>query len=149
MWATPDRQAVGVTAGCDGPTKDEIIEALTLGKSLARDSNGVPRIRDVQPTQDPGDLTVAAPAVDAAGERWLHVEAFVDGDVDMEVGFGDVFTADHDAEIEQCVEFVRSLPGVTRAFRQDPEQILIVGTRDALRIRDSLIVWFGERAARR
>ena len=30
------------------------------------------------------------------------------------------------------------------AFRQDPEQILVIGTRDARRVRDSLVTWFAE-----
>jgi len=141
-----DRQAVAVTGSGEQPTTDEIVDALTRGKAIDWDSEGGVRIRDVQPADDPGDLTTAEPAVDAAGWEWLYVEAFADDKFDMEVGFSDPFVADHDTEMEQCVEFVRSLPGVSRAFRQDPEQILIVGTRDARRIRDSLVVWFAERA---
>jgi hypothetical protein len=121
---------------------DEILAALTRGDVIDSTSDGV-RIRPATPTPDPGDSTIADPEVDADGYPWLYVET-VESEFDLEVGFSDPFVADHDADIERSVEFIRSLPGVASAFRQDPEQILVIGTRDARRVRDSLVTWFAE-----
>jgi hypothetical protein len=121
---------------------DEILAALPRGDVIESSSHGV-RIRPATPTSDPGDMTIAEPAVDADGYPWLYVET-VETESDLEVGFSDPFVADHDADIERSVEFIRSLPGVASAFRQDPEQILVIGTRDARLVRDSLIAWFAQ-----
>lgn len=104
-------------------------------------------VRDPRPTPDPGDETIAEPAVDASGEPWLYVEHPDDPDFefDLDVSYSDEFTHDHDADIDDSVAFLRSLPGVTTAFRQDPEQILVAGTRDARRVRDCLIEWWAAR----
>jgi hypothetical protein len=125
------------------PTVDELIAALQSGKAVDYGPNG-PRIRDPQPTADPGDATSAEPAVDASGDPWLYVERWP-FDFDLEVGYSDEMCAFHDAEIEESIMFLRSLPGVETAVRGDPEQIFILGTRDARRIRDSLIAWWSDR----
>ena len=123
---------------------EEIVAAVSRG-DVIESGDGV-RIRPARPTPDPGDSTIADPAVDGDGYAWLFVET-VETEFDLHVGFSDPFVADHDAQIERSVEFIRSLPGVTSAFRQDPEEILVAGTRDARRVRDILIVWFAEQGA--
>jgi hypothetical protein len=139
-------QSACVTSQDEQPTVADIASAVRDGKVIEFTSDGV-RVRDPRPTPDPGDKTAAEPVLDASGEPWLYVEHPDDPDFefDLEVGYGDHFTHDHDADIEESVAFIRSLPGVTSAFRQDPEEIFVVGTRDALRVRDSLVEWWALR----
>ena len=54
---------------------------------------------------------------------------------DLDVSFSDDFTYEHDAEIEEAVLFLRTLQGVESAERQDPEQILVIGTRWARQLK--------------
>jgi hypothetical protein len=136
-------EAVSVSSSSERPSAFELVEALKAGKVLESTPGGM-SIRDLKPTPDPGDTTVAEPALDESGYPWLHVEALSDAEDDLRIGFSDPFVADHDSDIDRCVEFVLSLPGVDSAFRQDPEEIFVVGTRDARRIQDSLVTWFGE-----
>jgi hypothetical protein len=124
-------------------TVDEIMEALMSGKAVDYTGEGA-RIRTPRSSSDPGDTTTAEPAVDPSGEPWLYVELSL-GECDLEVGYSDAMCAFHGTEIEESVEFLRSLPGVSSASRGDPEQVLIVGTRDARRIRDSLVAWWSDR----
>jgi hypothetical protein len=125
------------------PSMDEIVTALESGKVLRGIADGV-QMRLPQPASDPGDATLAEPAVDESGEPWMYIEHVNDPDFefDLEVGFSDAFARDHDEEIERAVSFLRSVPGVESAFREDPEQIVIIGTRDARRIRDILLGWW-------
>jgi hypothetical protein len=135
-----------VSPSADEPSIDELIAALEAGKAVESAPGRGVRIESSHAAPDPGDLTIAEPLIGADGEPWLFVE-YVDDEgfgFDLEVGFGSEFTYTHDDAIEQAVEFLRSLPGVTSAFRQDPEQILINGTRDALRIRESLRSYFAK-----
>lgn len=100
-------------------------------------------VRDGRAAPDPGDGSVADPALDADGEPWLFVEQVheeLDG-IDLHVGFSDRFTYDHGADLDDAVALLRGLPGVTSAERQDPEEVLVVGTRDAVRLRDALVLW--------
>ncbi len=138
----PTGHSVRVPSRDEQPPIDDIVAALRRGASIDATSDGL-RIREARPTPDPGDTTIAEPAIAADGYPWLYVET-VETDFDLHVGFSDPFVADHDTEIERSVEFIRSLPGVASAFRQDPEEILILGTRDALRVRNSLVTWFAE-----
>ena len=130
----------------DESSFDEILRGLEDGKLIEASADGA-RVADSEGTTDPGDLTQAEPAVDASGEPWLYVEWVSDDgfDYDLEVGFSDEFAHQHDTEIDDAVGFLRTLPGVRSALRQDPEQILVVGTRDALRVRDALVGWWAKR----
>jgi hypothetical protein len=129
-----------------GNERDAILGALESGASVQRTPDGV-KISEPNHLPDPGDRTVAQPALDANGEPWLFVEALDDPDFefDLEVGYSDVFAHEHDRAIDESLEFLRSLPDVRSAFRQDPEEILVLGTRDAQRIQDELLVWWSER----
>jgi hypothetical protein len=135
------RHSEGVASN-DHPSADDITAALQSGQIIESTPEGV-RIRAPLPSPGPGDETIAGPAVDDSGDPWLYVEVPEIGfEFDLEVGFSDPFVADHDDEIERSVEFLMTLPGVRAAVRQDPEQIFVLGTRDARRIRDALIVFF-------
>ena len=136
------------SAGEEGHASfEEILNALVDGKLIETTSDDGIRIEEAVAPPDPGDGTIADPVVDDSGEPWMYVGRPDDAEFgfDLVVEYSDEFAAKNGAAIEESVAFLRSLPGVVAAFRDDPEQAFVIGTRDAVRLRDSLVGWWDQR----
>jgi hypothetical protein len=141
-----ERQTQSMEDGTEPASLDELVQGLRNGKVIQSTPGGM-HVRDPVATPDPGDVTEAEPAVGADGHEWMYVEHVEDSvEVDLWIEFSDDFTYEHKVDFDDAAAFLKTLPGVRSAEQQDPGQILLVGTRDAQRIQDSLLEWWAGRA---
>jgi hypothetical protein len=119
---------------------DELLRALRDGKTIQGDTDGF-RILDSSPAVDPGESTVAFAYEEESGEPWLLVARPEDPGYEDALVVMFTYPNDVDATMERARDFLRTLPGVQSVMRQD-EQIVIRGTLNAERVRDSVVAWW-------